>query len=626
MEVYDTTLRDGAQGPGVSFSPSGALRFAAALDDFGVDYVEGVLVSGGPTASKDEAFYKELTAQGWRNAKLAAFGRTRLAGRSVAADPGLQALLRTEAPVTTLVGKASRAQVERVLLTTSSENLAMVADSVAFLRDRGREVLFDAEHFFDGFLGDPDYALSVLDAALSAGAGRLVLCDTNGGRLPWEVADAVQAVLERFPSARVGVHLHNDSDVAVAGTLSAVRAGATLVQGTFNGYGERVGNANLCSILPALALKMGTQLECAARLGDLRRLSRLLDELLDRRPDESRPYVGANAFTHKAGMHVDAISKDPASFEHIDPGAVGNRRRVLVSGLAGEDNVRLKAEELGADLPEGDDGVREVLRQLKTMESDGYRFESADGSFRLLVERAMNSHHSFFDLLGFSVMVQKDSASEGATTVATLKVAVGGETELAAGEGAGPVDALNDALRKGLRRFYPAIDEVVLEDYHVRILDPEVATRATTRVLIDSSDGHQRWGTVGVSANIIEASGQALADSVEYKLLLDERRAAAERNGRGGAQSIIARILRFWGAYATQVIPIEMVAVVTGIVVGRLMYPIFADDTLAIPYAVIEIKAPQLGQILHGEGDTAKSMGHVMSMVVDIYQRWRFHL
>jgi 2-isopropylmalate synthase len=534
VEVYDTTLRDGAQGAGISFSPSGALRFAAALDAFGVDFVEGVLVAGN---GEGEAFYQELGGLSWRNARLAAFGRTRSPGRPVAEDAGLQGLLRTNAPVVTLVGKASRSQAERVLRVSAEENLAMVRESVAFLRERGREVVFDAEHFFDGWAEDPEYALAAVEAAVEAGADRVVLCDTNGGRLPWEVAAGVRAACARFPETIVGVHLHNDSDVAVAGTLAAVRAGARLVQGTFNGYGERVGNADLCSILPNLALKMGVEMECGAHLVDLRGLSRLLDELLDRRPDEGRPYVGANAFTHKAGMHVDAVTKAPGSFEHVDPGAVGNRRRVLVSGLSGEDNVRLKAEELGADLPDGEEGVREVLRQLKTMESDGYRFESADGSFRLLVERAMNSHHTFFDLLGFSVMVQKDSASEGATTVATLKVAVGGETELAAGEGAGPVDALNDALRKGLRRFYPAIDEVVLEDYHVRILDPEVATRATTRVLIDSSDGHQRWGTVGVSANIIEASWQALADSVEYKLLLDERRAAAARNGRGATSA-----------------------------------------------------------------------------------------
>lgn len=529
VEVYDTTLRDGAQGAGISFSPSGALRFAGALDEFSVDFVEGVLVPG---SGEGEGFYQDLGGLPWRNARLAAFGRTRSPGCTAAEDPGLQGLLRTKAPVATLVGKASRSQVEVVLQVEPAANLAMVEESVALLRERGREVVFDAEHFFDGWATDAAYALEVVGAAVAAGASRVVLCDTNGGRMPWEVAAGVRAVCTQFPETIVGVHLHNDSDVAVAGTLAAVRAGARLVQGTFNGYGERVGNADLCSILPNLALKMGVQMECGPHLVDLRALSRLLDELLDRRPDEGRPYVGANAFTHKAGMHVDAVTKSPETFEHIDPGAVGNRRRVLVSGLAGEDNVRLKAEELGADLPGGDDGVREVLRQLKTMESDGYRFESADGSFRLLVERAMNSHHAFFDLLGFSVMVQKDSASEGVTTVATLKVAVNGETELAAGEGAGPVDALNDALRKGLRRFYPAIDSVVLEDYHVRILDPETATRATTRVLIESSDGHHRWGTVGVSANIIEASWQALADSVEYKLLLDRRRAAAERNGR----------------------------------------------------------------------------------------------
>lgn len=526
VEVYDTTLRDGAQGAGVSFSPSGALRFAAALDEFGVDYVEGALVAGN---GDGEVFYKELNSLEWCNAKLAAFGRTRRPGGTAAGDAGLQGLLRTEAPVVSLVGKGARAQVERVLRADAAENLAMIAESVAFLRDRGREVVFDAEHFFDGWAADAEYALSALGAALAAGAGRVVLCDTNGGRMPWEVAAGVRAVRERFPEALVGVHLHNDSDVAVAATLAAVRAGAGLVQGTFNGYGERVGNADLCSVLPNLALKMGVEMECGAHLVDLRGVSRLLDELLDRRPDEGRPYVGANAFTHKAGMHVDAVTKDPGSFEHVDPAAVGNRRRVLVSGLSGEDNVRLKTEELGAELGKGDAEVHEILRQLKVMESDGYQFESADGSFRLLVERAMNRRRTFFELLGFSVMVQKQGAGAPTTTVATIKVEVGGKAELAAGEGEGPVDALNCALRRGLRRFYPAIDEVVLEDYHVRILNPEVATQATTRVLIESSDGVHRWGTVGVSANIIEASWQALADSVEYKLLLEERKNAENR-------------------------------------------------------------------------------------------------
>ena len=523
-EIYDTTLRDGAQGAGVSFSPSAAARLVRALDEFGVDYIEGVLPSSPAHA---EAFYAPLRALPLRHAVLAAFGATCHVGAQASSDPGLLALLAAQTPVVTLFGKASRFHVDRILQTTPDENLRIVSDSVSFLRHSSRDVFFDAEHFFDGFAADPDYALAVLDAAAAAGASRLVLCDTNGGSLPSDVSAAVAAVRARFPSLPVGIHAHNDSSLAVAVSLAARSAGATHFQGSLNGIGERVGNTDLCSLLPLLALKLGDPLACAPSLPSLRSLSRLLDELLDRRPDPSRPLVGDHAFTHKAGMHADAVAKIPSSFEHIDPAAVGNTRHIPVSALSGRDNVRAKTSELGVAPPPSDPELESILRQIKWMEADGYQFETADASFRLLIEKAMGRHVPFFELRSFHVGVVKSDASSPPSTIATVKVAVNGREELGAGEGAGPVDALNSALRLVLRRFYPALDAVVLQDYHVRILDPETATRAVTRVVIESTDGTHTWGTVGVSPNIIEASWQALVDSFEYKLLLDARSRAA---------------------------------------------------------------------------------------------------
>ena len=523
-EIYDTTLRDGAQGAGVSFSPSAAARLVRALDEFGVDYIEGVLPS---SLAHAEAFYAPLLALPLRHAALVAFGATCRIGADAPSDPGLQALLAARTPAVALFGKASLFHVRRILQTTPEENLRIVSASVAHLRNSSRDVFFDAEHFFDGFSADPDYALSVLAAARDAGATRLVLCDTNGGSLPSDVASAVATVRARFPSVPLGIHAHNDSSLAVAVSLAAADSGATLFQGSLNGIGERVGNTDLCSLLPILALKLRLPLACAPSLPSLRSLSRLLDELLDRRPDPSRPFVGDHAFTHKAGMHADAVAKIPSSFEHIDPAAVGNTRHIPVSALSGRDNVRAKTSELGVAPPPSDPELESILRQIKWMEADGYQFETADASFRLLIEKAMGRHVPFFELRSFHVGVVKSDASSPPSTIATVKVAVNGREELGAGEGAGPVDALNSALRLVLRRFYPALDAVVLQDYHVRILDPETATRAVTRVVIESTDGTHTWGTVGVSPNIIEASWQALVDSFEYKLLLDARSRAA---------------------------------------------------------------------------------------------------
>ncbi len=519
--VYDTTLRDGAQGEGISFSLPAKIRIARCLDEFGIDYVEGGFAASNP---KDMAFFDEMKKVKLKHAKLAAFGSTRRASLPAAQDPGLAAILQTGAPVATIFGKSWLLHVEKVLKTTPEENLKMIADSVRFLKKHGKETIYDAEHFFDGYRDDPDYALRTLAAAADAGADALVLCDTNGGRLTSEVLAIAAEVARRFPKARLGIHTHNDSELAVANSLAAVEAGATMVQGTINGYGERTGNANLCSIIPALALKMGAKLACGSQLKKLRSVSLLVDEIADQRPAKSRPFVGESAFAHKAGMHVDAVSKVSQSFEHVDPESVGNERRILMSELSGASNVRLKTGEMGLVFRKDSPAVKDILRKLEHLEQHGYAFESADASFKLLVQKVLKKHVPFFELQGFSVVVQKKDAASKATTTATIKVRVKGKTELTAGEGDGPVDALNDALRKVLHRFYPAIDSVVLQDYHVRILNPETATQATTRVLIDSTDGRERWGTVGVSENIIEASWEALVDSVEYKLFLDEQR------------------------------------------------------------------------------------------------------
>jgi len=525
ISIYDTTLRDGAQGEGISFSLSAKIRIARGLDDFGIDYIEGGFAASNP---KDMEFFDAMRKQKLKHAKLAAFGSTRRARFTAEEDPGLAAILQTGTPVATLFGKSWLLHVEQVLKTTPEQNLAMIADSVRYLKDHDKEVVYDAEHFYDGYLDDSDYAMQTLRAAAEAGADSLVLCDTNGGCLTSQILTITSAVKKAFPALVIGIHTHNDSDLAVANSLVAVEAGAEMVQGTMNGYGERTGNANLCSIIPSLALKMGAKLSCEPHIPTLQKLSLLMDDIADQRPEKYRPFVGESAFAHKAGMHVDAVSKVSKSFEHIDPAAVGNQRRILMSELSGASNVRMKIDEMGLDFKKDSSAVKDILRKLEDMEQNGYQFESADASFKLMVQKVLKKHVPFFELKGFSVVVQKADVDSKATTVATIKVMVEGQEEITSGEGDGPVDALNSALRKVLHRFYPSIDSVVLEDYHVRILNPETATKATTRVLIESSDGTDHWGTVGVSENIIEASWEALVDSVEYKLFLDEQRRLSE--------------------------------------------------------------------------------------------------
>ena len=516
IQLYDTTLRDGAQGEGITFSDTGKVRLALALDDFGVDIIEGGFAGSNP---RDRVFFELIKRERLSHARIAAFGSTRRADTDAAKDPQLAGLLAAETPVCAIYGKTWLLHVEEVLRTTPENNLQMIADTVGFLRGHGREVVYDAEHFFDGYKHNPEYALATLEAALREGASQLALCDTNGGCLPHEIFDVTRAVKEKFSSVAIGIHCHNDAGLAVANSLEAIRAGAVSVQGTVNGLGERAGNADLTAIIPALKLKMGRDLAGVKDLAKLCALSRQVDDLANRRSFPHQPYVGRNAFTHKAGAHADGVRKNPLTFEHIAPECVGNERRVVVSELSGGANIGIKARELGLPAVANDrDLTRRALEHLKGMEKKGYSYESADGSFKILLRKVLEQHKPFFELEGFRVIVEKWGREEPCLSEATIKVKVGEEIELTAGEGSGPVDALNAALRKALRRFYPNIDGVALTDYRVRILDPKEATAAVTRVLIESTDQKQFWGTVGVSENIIEASWQALVDSIEFKL------------------------------------------------------------------------------------------------------------
>ena len=518
IAIYDCTLRDGAQGEGISFSGAGKTKLARRLDHFGVDYIEGGYAASNP---KDMAFFREIRGIKLAHARIAAFGSTRRAGVSVAEDAGTRALLDAGTEVVTLFGKSWRLHVADVLRTSEEENRAMICDTVRHLKEHGREVIYDAEHFFDGYKDSPEHALSTLRAAAEGGADILVLCDTNGGGLPHEI-EQITSEVRRHLGTAVGIHAHNDSECGVANSLAAVRAGAEQVQGTINGYGERCGNANLCSIIPNLVLKMGYACLREGTLHQTKEVADMVHELANIRPSAKDAFVGASAFAHKAGMHVDGVRKNPASFEHVDPAAVGNRRRILISELSGASNVFLKAVEMGLNLRKDSPEIQDIRRALELQEKDGYEFEAAEASFKLMVQKVLKEHKPFFELEGFRVIVEKRRQDESCISEATIKVRVGEETGHTVGEGDGPVDALNDALRKALERFYPQIGEVVLTDYRVRILDPEERTAAKTRVLIESTDGKETWGTVGVSENIIEASWEALVDSVEYKLFREE--------------------------------------------------------------------------------------------------------
>ena len=521
IQIYDTTMRDGMQAEGVSLSSASKIRLAVKLDEFGVDYIEGGYAASNP---KDMEFFAEIKKRRLKNSKVAAFGSTRRANTPVGEDHGTCQLLAAGMPVTTIFGKSWRLHVTDVLRTTEDENLAMIRDTVRCLKEHGKEVFFDAEHFFDGYKDSPEFAMRTVRAAIEGGADGIVLCDTRGGSLPLEIFDITSAVARAIP-VPVGIHCHNDGEMAVANSIEAVRAGATHVQGTINGFGERCGNANLCSIIPALRLKMGIGFGRRESLNELTNLSRFMDTLLNVTHDRRLPYVGASAFAHKAGMHVNAVEKNPKSFEHVTPEEVGNERRILISELAGGSNVLLKAVQMGVEMDRSSPQVKEVLRSLEQLEKKGYEFEGADASFKILIQKVLKKHRAFFDLLGFRVIVEKKSKNEPCRSEAIVKLKVGDEVEHRVAEGDGPVNALDHALRLALKKFYPAVAKVALTDYHVRIIDPEEATAAKTRVIIESSDGVDTWGTVGVSENIIEASWEALVDSVEFKLFKDEENA-----------------------------------------------------------------------------------------------------
>jgi 2-isopropylmalate synthase len=520
VSIYDTTLRDGAQAEDLNFSVEDKIRVARKLDEFGVGYIEGGWPGSNP---RDVEFFREMRKVRLRTARLAAFGATRRSKLRAAEDPNLKALAASGAPVCTIFGKTWDLHVLKALRTTLDENLRMIGDSVAFLKRRVDEVVYDAEHFFDGYKANPEYALRTLQAAQDAGADCLVLCDTNGGTLTSEVEEIVRQVKHRI-SAPFGIHAHNDAEMAVANSLAAVGLGAVQVHGTVNGYGERCGNANLCAIIPSLTLKMGIACVPQGSLRRLRELSRYVDELANLPHRKWQPYVGDSAFAHKGGVHVDAVAKVPRSYEHIVPEQVGNRRRVLVSDLAGRSNIVQKAAELGISLRSNSPELVDILRRIKQLENEGFEFEGAEGSLELLMLRARHSYESvfnMFDRIDYRVLTEKRKVDPHPVSEATVTVEVGGQVEHTAAWGNGPVNALDKALRKVLPQYFPGrgIEKMRLLDYKVRVLTAAEGTAARVRVLIESGDGVNKWGTVGVSENVIEASWQALVDSIEYKLL-----------------------------------------------------------------------------------------------------------
>jgi 2-isopropylmalate synthase len=513
IHLFDTTLRDGTQSEGLSLSVEDKLRISRLLDGFGIHYIEGGYPGSNP---KDVEFFRRARSElRLKHARLTAFGSTRKAGIAAADDANLRALVDAGTPTICIYGKSWALHVTHVLQTSLEENLAMVRDSVAFLKQQGKEVVYDGEHFFDGYRADPEYALATVRAAAEAGADWIVLCDTNGGSLPSFIATVVQAVRAAVPT-RIGIHSHNDSDMAVANALAAVEAGATQVQGTMNGWGERCGNANLISIIPALQLKMDRRCVPDENLARLTDLSRTVSEIANIRPRAHAPYVGASAFAHKGGAHVAAVEKLTSTYEHIAPEKVGNQRKIVVSELSGRGNVRMRAVELGADVRGME---KDILARVKELENEGYQFEAAEGSFELLARRTRSDYRAPFEVLDVVVISERRRGSD-MFVEATLKVRVGaGDVVHVVAEGSGPVHALDQAFHKALDPHYPLLREVQLCDYKVRILDPEAATGAKTRVLIESLRDGDRWNTIGVSQNIIEASARALADSFELPLV-----------------------------------------------------------------------------------------------------------
>ncbi len=514
LQLYDTTLRDGAQREGFSLSLNDKLKIARRLDRLGIDYIEGGWPGSNP---KDIAFFEQAKTLNLQQAVITAFGSTRRAGVPVAEDAQIRTLLAADTRAVAIFGKSWKLHVRHVLKTTADENLRMIAGSVAWAREHGREVIYDAEHFFDGYKADPDYALETLRVAAGAGAGVLVLCDTNGGVLTSELQEIVRAV-KRQLDVPLGIHCHNDSGLAVANSIVAVQEGITHVQGTINGYGERCGNADLCVVIPNLQLKLGCDCLTSQQLESITEVSRYVSNRANLSPDAHQPYVGHSAFAHKGGMHVDGMRKHERTFQHIDPALVGNQKRFVVSELAGRSNILFKVEELALDVKLDKEQARQVVVQIKELESHGFQFEGADASVELLIRRGQPGYVPPFELIDFHILV-RDKENGIMASEAVVKIRVDDQVMLTAAEGNGPVNALDDAVRKALLPYYPALETVHLIDYKVRILDGDAGTAAKTCVLIDSGNGALTWSTVGSSPNIIEASWQALADSLEYALL-----------------------------------------------------------------------------------------------------------
>ncbi len=554
VQIYDTTLRDGCQAEDVALTLEDKLRITERLDGMGIRYVEGGWPGSNP---RDEAYFEEVRKLSLKQIRVAAFGSTRRAGTRAADDRNLAKLLRSQTPVVTIFGKTWDLHVRDDLRIPLNENLELIHDTVRYLKKHADEVIFDAEHFFDGYHHNPKYALECVRSAADAGADLLCLCETNGGRLPHEVAAGVDAVAAAT-GARIGIHCHNDSELAVANSLIAVQHGARQVQGTINGFGERCGNANLCSIIANLQLKLGYRVLTADQLKGLQELSQFVYELANLEPYKRQPFVGQSAFAHKGGVHVAAVQRNARTYEHIDPELVGNRQRVLVSDLSGRANLIYKAKQFGINLDGLDSHVRRLVEEVKELEHRGYQFEGAEASLELRMQRVLGEVPSFFELVQFRVVdekgymrrVFKDDGSFDVRTdevfdhdpasawAAVMLAGPDGKVEHTAAEGNGPVNALDKALRRGLVRFYPSVEEVELRDYKVRVLGGERGSASLVRVLIEFSDGEERWGTVGVSLNVIEASWQALVDSFEYKLYRDLRRKKAKKTRRSGPSKV----------------------------------------------------------------------------------------
>jgi 2-isopropylmalate synthase len=520
IEIYDTTLRDGTQAEDFNLSLEDKIRCSKKLDELGIHYIEGGWPGSNP---KDVAYFKEIKNYELKTSKVAAFGSTHNPRSSAEKDRNLGALLKAKTEVITIFGKSWTVHVRDALRTTLERNIEIIRDSLAYVRPKIWKLIYDAEHFFDGFKADPEYALATLKAALEGGAECLVLCDTNGGTLTTDLQRIIKRVKKELPKADLGIHTHNDSELAVANSLAAVELGANQVQGTMNGVGERCGNANLCSIIPAIKLKL--KLDCITdeQLTRLRETSRYILELANIRPFRYQPYVGRSAFAHKGGIHVAAVERNPETYEHMYPELVGNRRRVLVSDLSGRSTIKQKAEQYGIEISSKDPVAMQVLEELKQLEHEGFQYEAAEGSFELLLNQALGRVKRYFELVGFRVLVSKTDESQPSESEATVMVKVGGKVEHTAATGVGPVNALDNALRKALEKFYPELSNMRLNDYKVRVLPGKEGTAAKVRVLIESVDKDNIWGTVGVSENILEASWLALVDSINYKMFKDEK-------------------------------------------------------------------------------------------------------